>query len=121
VVAKGVGGIGGRGVEENVGRSGREEAPGSLAESSEQVGGQAEGRSGLRAASETVAVVSASVLVGGGAGMLTGVALGAINPFALGLVGVVAGAGAPVLLAGVFGAREGPARRGPWWRRVFSG
>ena len=91
MVAKGVGGIGGRGVEENGGRSGREEAPGSLAESSEQVGGQAEGRSGLRAASETVAVVSASVLVGGGAGMLTGVALGAINPFALGLVGVVAG------------------------------
>jgi hypothetical protein len=120
VVAKGVGGIGGRGVEENVGRGGREEAPGPLAESSDQVGGQAEGRSGLRTASEAVAVVFASVLFGGGAGMLAGVALGAINPFALGLVGVVAGAGVPVLLAGVFGAREGPAR-GPWWRKVFGG
>lgn len=105
-------------MEENVGRGGREEALGPLAESSKQVGGQAEGRSGLRAASEAVAVVSASVLVGGGTGILAGVALGAINPFALGMLGVVAGVGAPVLVADVFGAREGPAR-GPWWRRVL--
>jgi hypothetical protein len=106
-------------VEEILGR-GREEAPGPLADSSEQVGGQAEGGSGLRTASEAAAVVSACVLVGGGAGMLAGVALGAINPFALGMVGAVAGAGAPVLLAGVFGAREGSVRR-PWWRRVLGG
>lgn len=97
---------------------GRVEAPGPLADSSEQVGGRDEGRSGLRTASEAAAVVSAAVLVGGGGGMLAGVALGAINPFALGMVGAVMGAGAPVLLAGVSGAREGPVRS-PWWRRVL--
>ena len=75
-------------MEEILGR-GREEAPGPQADSSEQVGGQAEGGSWLRAASEAVAVVSAGALVGGGAGMLAGIALGAINPFALGMVGVV--------------------------------
>ena len=62
---------------------------------------------GLGEASEVVALVSASVLVGGGAGVLVGVWLGAINPFALGIVGAVAGAVAPALLAGR-----------PWWRGV---
>lgn len=74
-----------------------------------------EGRNGLRAVSEAVAVVSASALVGGGIGMLGGVALGAINPFALGIIGAALGGVAPVLLAGVFGAR------GARWRRVFGG
>jgi hypothetical protein len=78
---------------------------------------QVEGRSGLRAVSEAVALVSASALVGGGVGMLGGVALGAINPFALGIVGAVVGTGVPVLFA--VGARG--AARGPWWRRVFVG
>ncbi|MDP8901064.1 MAG: hypothetical protein M3N33_07980 [Actinomycetota bacterium] len=72
---------------------------------------------GLRAASEMVALVSASVLVGGGLGVLGGVALGAINPFALGMVGVAVGIGLPVLLKSVVGAREGVRR--PWWRRTF--
>lgn len=106
-------------MEENLGR-GRGEAPGPLADSSEQVGGQTEGGRGLRAASEAAAVVSAGVLVGGGAGMLAGVALGAINPFALGMVGAAAGACVPALLAGVFGAREGSVQR-PRWRRVLGG
>ena len=85
-------------MEENVGRGGREQAPGPLAESSEQVGGRDGGRSGLRAASEALAVVSASALVGGGAGMLAGVALGAINPAGLGIIGVVVGTFASVPL-----------------------
>ena len=67
--------------------------------------------------SEIVALVSVSVLVGGGIGVLGGVALGAINPFALGMVGVVVGIGLPVLLRSVVGAREGAKR--PWWRRTF--
>ncbi len=67
----------------------------------------------LRRASEVVALVSASALVGGGIGMLGGVALGAINPFALGIIGAAAGAGVTVLLA--VGTRR------PWWRRVFGG
>jgi hypothetical protein len=92
---------------ENPGRDREEAAP-----------EQAEGGSGLRAVSEAVAVVAAGALVGGGIGMLGGVALGAINPFALGIVGAVVGAGLPVL-RGAFGAR-GAARR-PWWRRVFGG
>ena len=96
---------------------GREETPGPLADSSEQVGGRAEGRSGLRTVSEAVAVVSAGVLVGGGAGLLAGGALGAINPFALGLIGAAAGACVPVLLKVAIGARRGP--EGPGWRRVF--
>jgi hypothetical protein len=78
---------------------------------------QVEGRSGLRAVSEAVAFVSASALVGGGIGMLGGVALGAINPFALGIVGAVVGTGVPVLFA--VGARG--TARGAWWRRVFGG
>ncbi len=99
---------------------GREEAPDPPAASSEKVGEQAEGGSGLLAASEAVAAVSASALVGGGAGMLAGVALGAINPFFLGIIGAAVGAGAPVILAGVFNARGGSARS-PRWRRVFKG
>jgi len=40
----------------------------------EDVRGQAEGGDGLRKASETVALVCAGALAGGGAGMLAGVA-----------------------------------------------
>ena len=72
---------------------------------------------GLRSVSEIVALVSVSVLVGGGIGVLGGVALGAINPFGLGMVGVVVGIGLPVLIRSVVGAREGAKR--PWWRRTF--
>jgi hypothetical protein len=75
----------------------------------------AEEGGGLRSVSEAVALVSASVLVGGGIGMLGGVWLGAINPFALGIVGAVAGVVIPVFFA--LGAR-GAARR-PWWRRIL--
>ena len=64
----------------------------------------------LRAASEVIALVSASVLVGGGIGVLGGVALEAINPFALGMVGVVVGICLPLLIRSVIGA---------WWRRTF--
>ncbi len=71
----------------------------------------------LRRASEAVALVSATALVGGAIGLLGGVALGAINPFALGIVGAVVGTVVPVLFA--VGAR-GAARR-PWWWRVFGG
>ncbi len=88
----------------------------SLANPREQ---DAEERRGRRVASEVVALVSASVLVGGGISVLGGVALGAINPFACGMVGVVAGIGLPVLLGSVVGAREGV--KGPWWRRIFGG
>ena len=91
-----------------------EEGPGPLEEAREQ---EVEEGGGLRAVGEAVALVSASTLVGGGMGMLGGVALGAINPFALGIVGVVVGTGVPVLFA--VGARG--ATRGPWWRRVFGG
>ncbi len=59
----------------------------------------AEGGGVLRRASEAVAVVSASALVGGGIGMLGGVWLGAINPFALGIIGAAVGAVFSVLLA----------------------
>ena len=62
--------------------------------------GQAEGAGWLRTAGEAVAVVSAAVLAGGGAGVLAGVWLGAINPYALGLLGAAAGACVPVLPAG---------------------
>ncbi len=72
---------------------------------------RAEGGRGLRAMSRIVAAVAAGALVGGGIGLLVGVALGAINPFVLGVIGIAGGA--------VVGAREG-ARR-PWWRRVFGG
>jgi hypothetical protein len=105
---------------EEVPDGGREEAPGPPAAPSEQVGRRPEGGSGLRAASEGVAVVSAAVLVGGGGGMLAGVALGAINPFALGIIGAVGGACVPAFLKVAVGARGGPERR-PWWRRVLGG
>jgi hypothetical protein len=49
--------------------------------------------------------------------MLAGVALGAINPFALGIVGAAVGIVVPFLFA--VGARR--AARRPWWRRVFGG
>ncbi len=56
---------------------------------------------GLRAVSVIVAVVSASALVGGGIGMLAGVALEAINPAGLGIIGVVVGTFASVPLTRV--------------------
>ncbi len=89
---------------------GRRDAPG------EDVRGQAEGEDGLRRASEAVAVVSASALAAGGAGMLAGVALGAINPYALGLFGTAVGIVTPVLLKVAVGA-WGPR----WWWRRFGG
>jgi hypothetical protein len=85
-----------------------EENPGPLGDEREQ---EAEEGGGLRRASEVVALVSASALFGGGIGMLGGDALGAINPFALGIIGAAVGAGVPVLLA--LGAR------GSYWKRVF--
>ncbi len=90
-----------------------EEAPGPQEAPSEGARGQPKRGGGLVALSEVVALVSATALVGGGAGMLVGVALGAINPFALGIVGVVAGIGLLVLLA--VGVRRS------WWGRVFGG
>ena len=88
--------------------------PGSLEGAGDQ---EAEGGGGLRRASEAVTLVSASALVGGGIGVLTGVALEAINPFALGMVGVVLGVVLPALLQSVVGARGGVQRS--WWRRTF--
>jgi len=111
VVAQGVRRIGGGTVSESPDRV-LEDSPGSLGDEWEQ---DTEEGGGLRRASEVVALVSASALVGGGAGMLAGVALGAINPFALGIVGAVVGTGGPVLFA--LGARR--AAWGAWWRRVF--
>ena len=73
----------------------------------EEARGRAEEADGLRKASEAVAVVSAGVLAGGGAGMLAGIWLGAINPYSLGLFGAAAGACVPALLA-----------RRPWRRGV---
>jgi hypothetical protein len=115
---------------------------------SEVQGERVEEESGLRTASEIVAVVSASVLAGGGAGMLGGIALGAINSFFLGMVGIAVGAAASVSLARAIlkrpegdkgppagpmptqnppdaageaqAAPQGAERRG-WWRRVFGG
>jgi F0F1-type ATP synthase assembly protein I len=92
--------------------AGRPEAPPENAREQETEEG-----GGLRSVSKIVALVSASVLVGGGIGMLVGVWLGAINPFALGIVGAVAGMAIPVFFA--LGAR-GAARR-PWWRRLLGG
>ena len=89
-----------------------EEKPGPSEDTRER---EAEGGGGLRAVGEAVALVSAGALAGGGIGMLVGVALGAINPFALGSMGAVVGLCVPVLLA--VGAR-GAARR-PWRRRVL--
>ena len=79
----------------------------------EEARGRAEEADGLRKASEAVAGVSAAVLVGGGAGTLAGIWLGAINPFALGLFGAAVGACVPALLARRpwrRGAREAPDR-----------
>jgi hypothetical protein len=62
-----------------------------------------EGR-GPRTASGIVALISVSVLVCGGIGVLGGVAFEAINPFGLGMVGVVVGICLPVLLRSVASA-----------------
>ena len=59
---------------------------------------RAEGGRGLRVVSLIIATVSACALVGGGIGMLVGVALGVFNPFALGIIGVVVGTCASVPL-----------------------
>ena len=79
----------------------------------------------VRTASEIVAVVSAGVLAGGGTGMLGGVALGAINPFFVGIVGAAAGAVASVPLGRAILRRpevpEAGEERRPWWRRVLGG
>jgi hypothetical protein len=93
---------------------GHGEGPGPLGDEPEQ---QPVEEGGLRRASEAVALVSASALLGGGIGMLGGVALGAINPFALGIIGVAVGTGVLVLFA--LDARQ--AVRGPWWLRWFGG
>ena len=79
----------------------RRDAPG------EDAWGRTEEANRLRKASGAVAGVSAAVLAGGGAGMLAGIWLGAINPYALGLFGAAAGACVPALLA-----------RRPWRRGV---
>ena len=71
----------------------RRDAPG------EDARGQAEEANGLRKAGEAVAWVCAAVLAGGGAGMLAGSWLGAINPYALGLFGAAVGACVPAILA----------------------
>jgi hypothetical protein len=116
VVAQGVREIGGKIMGENAGRvlegtpSRPEASPENAREHKVEEGG------GLRSVSEIVALASASVLVGGGIGMLVGVWLGAINPYALGIVGVV-GIGVPVLF--MVGARRATQR--PWWRRVLGG
>jgi hypothetical protein len=127
VVAQGVRGIGGRIVEEES-HHGLWEVPDRPEGPTEnprerrvEEGGEqrAEGESErVRAVSEVVAIVSAGVLAGGGAGMLGGAALGAINPFFLGIVGVVLGTGASVPLArAVLKRSEGgtgpPASLGP--------
>ena len=65
----------------------------------EDARGRAEEADGPRKAGEAVAVVSAAVLAGGGAGMLAGIWLGAINPYALGLFGAAVGACVLALLA----------------------
>lgn len=88
-----------------------EEAPGPQQVSSEDARGQPKRGDGLVVLSEVVALVSATALVGGGAGMLGGVALGVISPFALGIVGVVVGISLLGLLA--VGARRS------WWRWWF--
>jgi len=90
-----------------------EEAPGLQEVSSEGVRGRADRGGRLVALSEVVALVSATALVGGGAGMLVGDALGALNPFALGIAGVGVGIGLLVLLA--IGVRRS------WWRSMFGG
>lgn len=66
--------------------------------STEDTPGRSEEGGGLRTASWIIAAVSTSALVGGGIGMLAGVALGAINPAGLGIIGVVVGTFASVPL-----------------------
>ena len=80
-----------RALEEVLGRP--EASPEDAQEQETEEGGR------LRVVSEILAIISAGVLAGGGAGMLGGVALGAINPFFLGIIGVVLGTGASVPLA----------------------
>jgi hypothetical protein len=87
-----------------------ERTPNAASGVSEEVSGRPEDGSRLRKVGEAVAVVSASALAGGGAGMLAGVALGAINPYALGLFGTAVGIITPVLLKIAVGA-WGPRRR----------
>jgi len=48
--------------------------------------------------SRSIAAVAAGVLIGGGIGLLIGVALGAINPFVFGIIGIAVGVGASVAL-----------------------
>ena len=90
-----------------------EPAAGARKEAERRVGEAGGGR--LRGVAEAVAVVSASALAGGGAGMLAGIGLGAINPYALGLFGAVVGIVAPVLPKVAVGAWA------PRWRRWSGG
>ena len=83
------------------------ELPGRPAISTEDTTLRAEGGSGLQAVSRIIAAVSTGALVGGGTGMLVGVALGALNPFGLGIVGVVVGTCASVPLTRAALKREG--------------
>ena len=76
-----------------------EVVPGRRDTAGEGARGRAEEANGPRKAGGAVAVVCAAVLAGGGAGMLAGIWLGAINPYALGLFGAAAGACVPALLA----------------------
>ena len=48
--------------------------------------------------SRSIAAVAAGVLIGGGTGLLVGTALGAINPFAFGIVGIAVGVGAAIAI-----------------------
>lgn len=88
-----------------------ERTPNAASGVSEEVSGRPKGGCRLRKVGEVMAVVSASALAGGGAGMLGGGALGAINPYALGLFGTAVGLITPVLLKVAVGA-WGPR----WWR-----
>ena len=81
-----------------------ERTPNAASGVSEEVSGRPAGGGRLRKVGEAVAVVSASALASGGAGMLAGVALGAINPYALGLFGIAVGIVTPVLLKVAVGA-----------------
>lgn len=53
----------------------------------------------LRAMSRSIAAVAAGVLIGGGTGLLVGAALGVINPFVFGFIGIAAGVGASILMS----------------------
>lgn len=84
----------------------REEAPGWLAVSPGDTRGRTKDGGGappgkgvrLRALSRSIAAVAAGVLIGGGIGLLAGAALGMINPFVFGLIGIAVGVGASVAL-----------------------